>query len=308
MAVADEPLVYVIVLNWNGKEETLECLESLQRVDYGNFRVLVVDNASTDGSVEVVGERYPEVEIIENSENLRYSGGNNVGIAQAMAHDADYVLLLNNDTVVDPSFLGRLVSAAAGDEKRGIIGAKIRYYGDRDLIWYAGGRVDFARGGISHRGIRYRDNGEFDKGCATDYVTGCCMLIARPVIEEIGGLDEGYYIYTEDADYCHRAGEAGFICYYEPSARIWHKVSSSSGGGLTPFKVYHRVRSNFRFFARHARWYHWLTIPFFVGGRGLVFALDQLLHGNREAVGALLRGGADLVLGRGEHAEAGRGA
>ena len=304
----EEPLVYVIVLNWNGKEDTLDCIESLGKVDYGNFRILVVDNASTDGSAEAVRESYPDVAVIENPENLRFSGGNNIGIAEAMSSGADYVLLLNNDTTVKANFLGRLVSAAEGDQKRGIVGAKIYYHDDMQKIWYAGGKVDFARGDISHRGIRCVDDGEFDVAGETEYVTGCCMLIGRSVIERIGGLDEEYYIYTEDVDYCYRAREAGYLCYYEPSARVWHKVSSSSGGGLTPFKVYHRVRSNFLFFSRHARWYHWLTIPLYVKGRGLLFTYGQLRRGNRKAVGALLRGVVDVVFGRGKKLKAGTGA
>ena len=133
------PLVYVIVLTCNGKDDTLECLKSLQQVTYSNVRLLLVDNASTDRTVEAVEERFPGVEVISNQSNLRFAGGNNIGIRYALDRGAEYVLLLNNDTVVDGDFLMQLVHAAEKERAIGMVGPKIYYYDDRRRIWFAGG-------------------------------------------------------------------------------------------------------------------------------------------------------------------------
>ena len=262
------PFVYIIVLNWNGMEDTLSCLHSLKNVDYANFAVLVVDNASTDGSVERVKELYPEMTVLVNSANLRFAGGNNAGIEYALSRrdgegrpEADYILLLNNDTEVSPDFLVNLVQVAESEQRIGIAGPKIYYHSDPRRIWYAGGKVEFWKGWISHIGIREVDNGQYDIVRRTGYVTGCCMLIKREVLEKVGKLDETYFIYGEDADLSLRASKAGFDLVYVPNSVIWHKVSASSGGNLSWFKNWNKLKSQIRLMARYARWYQWATIP-----------------------------------------------
>lgn len=256
------PSVYIIVLNWNGKEDTLACLQSLERVGYSTYSVVLVDNASSDGTVESVGDLFPSVTTIRNSENLRFAGGNNVGIEYAMRMNADYILLLNNDTVVDQNFLDELVNAAESDSQIGIAGAKIFYYDEPDRIWYAGGRIEYWKGWISHIGIRERDAGQHDTPRDVGYITGCCMLVKRTVIEKIGKLDESFFIYGEDADWSIRAARAGFRLRYVPSSKVWHKVSSSSGGNLSWFKNWNKLRGQLRLMVRYAKWYHWCAIPF----------------------------------------------
>lgn len=256
------PLVYIIILNWNRKEDTLSCLQSIERVAYPNLSVILVDNASSDGTVESVGESFPSVKVIENSRNLRFAGGNNVGIEYALRNKADYILLLNNDTVVAPDFLDRLIEVADTDKRIGIAGPKIYYYQDRKRIWFAGGRVEYWKGWISHIGVREPDHGQYDVLREVDYITGCCMLVKREVIERVGKLDERFFIYGEDADWCLRASRAGYTLVYVPSSIIWHKVSASSGGNLSWFKNWNKLKSQLRLMARYAKWYHWLTIPF----------------------------------------------
>jgi len=272
------PLVYVIVLTWNGKADTLECLKSLRPAlrDYPNARVLVVDNASSDGTVEAVRGEHPDVEIVVNETNLRFAGGNNAGIRHALEKGAEYVLLLNNDTVVDAEFVSHLVNAAEKDAGVGMAGPKIYYYSSPRQIWFAGGRIDWWQGWVSHVGIRQRDHGQYDAVRDVDYLTACCVLVKKQTVERIGLLDDRYFIYGEDADWCVRAQRAGFRLVYVPSAVVWHKLSASSGGHLSWFKNWNKLKSQLRLMARYAKPYHWLTIPFVLTGKILIALLSAL--------------------------------
>jgi len=255
--------VEVIILNWNGKEDTIECLNSLQKVKYDNFEITVVDNASTDDSVEIIAAEFPSVKLIKNNMNLMYAGGNNIAIKEALNGDAVHILILNNDTILHEDFLEHLVKVFRSDEKVGIVAPKINYYSDRKLIWYAGGFVNFFTGNIYHRGLRKQDDGKYDLSNEVDYATGCCMLIKRELFEKIGLLDEAYYIYTEDVDFSFKAQAAGYKVVFEPRSLIWHKVSSATGGAFSFFKIKNKFRSNMRFFNIYAGWYQWFTIlPF----------------------------------------------
>jgi GT2 family glycosyltransferase len=260
-----QPLVAIVILTWNGRNDTLECLASLQGVTYPGRKTIVVDNASADGTAEAVKARFPEAEVIVNAGNLRFAGGNNAGIRRALGLGADYILLLNNDTDVDPGFLGRLVEAAEKDPLCGMAAPKILYYGDRDRVWYAGGAISWWQGWISHIGVREKDDGRFDRGGPTAYVTGCCVLVKRKLVEEVGMLDEAYFIYGEDADWSIRAARKGYRLLYVPEARIWHKLSVSAGGHLSWFKNWNKLKSQIRLMSRYAKPYHWLTIPFGMG-------------------------------------------
>ncbi len=260
--MAAQPLVYIVVLTWNGKDDTLECLRSLRDVTYSNFKILVVDNASADGTAAAVIEEFPDVEVVINKSNLRFAGGNNVGIQKALDHGAKYIMLLNNDTVVEKNFLNNLLDAAEKNSFVGMAGPKIFFHDDPRRIWYAGGKIEWWKGWISHVGVRQIDNGQYNIQSETDYITGCCVLVKSEVIQQIGMLDESYYIYGEDADWCIRTARAGYILLYVPAAVVWHKLSVSSGGHLSWFKNWNKLKSQIRLLARYARWYHWLTIPF----------------------------------------------
>jgi GT2 family glycosyltransferase len=259
--MAEFPRVYIVVLTWNGKADTLECLQSLRHLTYSNARILVVDNASEDGTADAVRSSFPANELIVNNSNLRFAQGNNVGIEYSLKRGADYVLLLNNDTTVEPEFLTRLVEVAQNDRLVGIAGPKIYYHGHQEQIWSAGGKIDWWRGWISHIGIRETDENQCNTLREVDYVTGCCMLVKREVIDAVGTLDEKFYLYGEDVDWCIRARQAKFKVVYVPSSHIWHKVSASSEGNLSWFKNWNKLKSQVRLMARYARWYHWSTIP-----------------------------------------------
>jgi len=291
MMATTDPLVHCIVLNLNGGDLPRETLQSLEQMTYANFKIIVVDNGSTDGSQALVCLNYPEAILIENGANLGFGEGNNVGIRYALDNNADWVFLLNNDIVVDSHLLTNLMTVAVADDKIGILGPKIYYHTEPARLWYAGGKVNYFTGVISHRGLREEDRGQYDRVEETDYVTGCAFLVKREVLETVGLFDPVYYpMYSEDVDLAVRAARAGYRLVYVPPGKLWHKVSASSGGGMTPFKTRLKVEHNLIFFKRHARWYHWLTIPWCVGALAAKFVASELFKGNFAIVSALLRG------------------
>ena len=277
-AADSPPSIAIIVLTWNGRDLTLDCLRSLEGVTTPNLRTILVDNASQDGTAEAVRRRYHDrVTVIENAENLGFAAGNNVGIQHALAVGADFILLLNNDTVVAENFVDHLLAPMLDAPAVGITAPKIYYAEPEKQIWFAGGEISMWRGTAKHTGIREMDRGQYDTAHDIDYATGCAFLARRAVFEKIGDLDPGYRAYFEDADFCMRARDAGFRIRYVPAAHVWHRISASTGGQLSRRKANRKLASSRRFFARHAKPYHWLTIPFFFVGdvvriAGLVLA------------------------------------
>jgi GT2 family glycosyltransferase len=259
--MSPQPTTYVVLVNWNGKNVTLDCLASLHAVTYPRMKIVVIDNASTDGSPEAFVQRYPDVEVLQQRENLRFAGGNNVGIRHALGRGADAVLLLNNDTLVDPGFLDPMIERLFSDPACGIVAPKIFYAGDPQSIWFAGGEISMWTGTMRHTGIREHDHGQYDTARTIDYASGCCLLTSSAVIERVGVLDESYFMYGEDADWSMRVRRAGYHILFESRAKVWHRLSVSAGGHLSAFKLRNKAVSNFRFFARYGSWYHWLTFP-----------------------------------------------
>ncbi len=258
------PTVGIVVLTWNGKALTLSCLESVVRLSYANLAVIVVDNHSSDGTAEAIRTRYGDrLEIIVNEANLGFSRGNNIGIERALARGVEYVLLLNNDTVVDSALIASLLSVFRDHPRTGVVGPKIYYENPPDQIWYAGGRVSLARGITRHVGIRQKDVGQFDSVREVDYVTGCALMARREVFEKIGYLDPAYRAYFEDVDFCVRAKRAAYEIRYAPRGMVWHKISASTGGQVSWRKISQKFRSSLRFYGRYSAPHHWLVIPFF---------------------------------------------
>ncbi len=253
------PKVSIIILNWNGKKDTLECLESLKTITYPESEVIIVDNGSIDGSTECFKKLYPEIEIIENQKNLGFAEGNNVGIRKAMEKDVDYVLLLNNDTVVDPEFLGELVIAAEDDPKNGIVGPKIYYYNNRKLIASAGGKIGFF-GNTYQIGEGEYDAGQYDFKKKVTWLTGAAILIRKELIFDIGGLDSNFFIFEEDLDLCLRANKNNYACFYEPKSKVYHKGEVSTSkmpgyfsvrNGLIVARRYYNLKKLSLFLIRH---------------------------------------------------------
>ena len=285
------PLVYCNVLTLNGRDVLAETLDTIRAMTYPNFRVLVVDNGSTDGSQQFLKERYPRVHLIENGENLGVTGGRNVGMKYALEHGAEWIHHIDNDVRVDPELLSELMRAAAIDPKIGILGSKIFYYAKPDTLWYAGGNVNYWTGMVTHRGLRQKDTGRYDRFEDTSYVVGCSFCMNRKVLERVGMFDPIFNpFYTEDSDMCARALRAGFRVVYVPTAKLWHRVSTSSGGIITPKRMTLKIEYNLIYFKRYARWYHWLTIPWCIGFLTLVFLVKELAKGKFSTIPALARG------------------
>ncbi len=255
-----EPRVVIIVLNWNRRELTLQCLRSLEQLRYGNYATLVVDNGSRDGSVQTIRAEFPRVEVQPLPVNLGYAGGNNAGLEVALKQNPDWIMFLNNDTEVAPDLLAALISGAERFPDGAVFGPKIYYGGQEDLIWYAGGQVSLPLGRTRHRGIREPDQGQYDESGPTDFVSGCCLLIRADLVRRLGGFDPGYTMYMEDVDLCCRARQMEAGCYYIPAGRVRHYLSSSVGGELSLRKVYLKWRSGMRFLRRYARPWHWPSI------------------------------------------------
>ena len=244
----------VIVLNWNGLADTRAALASLSacRVPPGwQVGLMMVDNGSTDGSVEAVRREFPAVEVVALPENRRFAGGNNEGMKRALAAGADAVMLINNDIEAANGLFDNLLGALERDPDAGAVVPLICFAEPRDVIWYAGGRCVPALGFAAHRGLREPDRAQFRKVESTGYITGCCLLASREAWLEVGPLDERYFIYAEDTDWSLRARAAGYRLLFVPRARLWHKVSAASGAA-SPWKIYQRLRANLMLFARHA--------------------------------------------------------
>ncbi len=227
-----KPRICIILLNWNGKKDTLECLESLSKANYSSFTTIVVDNGSTDGSIPAIRASFSHVPIFETGSNLGFAGGNNVGIQWALSKSFEWILLLNNDTIVDPHFLTAFMDAAKNMPQAKIFGAKILRYGDPHRIDHLGGKWNpgnakfesIASGLLDSELIEYKSE-------AVDYVCGAALLMHHSVPRTIGLLESRFFLFWEETDYCFRARHVGFEIWTAPAAKVWHKVSASFIGG-----------------------------------------------------------------------------
>jgi GT2 family glycosyltransferase len=221
---ASQPSVLIVVLCYNGVALTLACLESLRRLEYERADILVIDNASSDGTPGAVRERFPGVTVIETGANLGFAAGNNVGLRYALSHGYDYALLLNNDTEVAPDFLDVMVAQAESAPEIGMVGPTIFFYERPDLVWSAGGTIDWRKGTSSMRGAGVVGGDQHGSPADVDFVTGCALLCKRAVLERAGLLDERFFMYFEETEWCVRAARAGFRIVHTPGARVLHKI------------------------------------------------------------------------------------
>jgi GT2 family glycosyltransferase len=249
-------VIAVVIVNWNGRSLLDSCLGSILEQSQPPERIFLVDNGSTDGSVQHVRSAWPTVSVLETGSNLGFAGGNNVGIRAALTAGADLILLLNNDAQLLPGALESLVSSLERGEARVSASApKILYRSDPDVIWAAGGRFDWWRGVVVDRGLNQRDTGQYDRPEEVASATACCLLVRSEAFREIGLLDEDYFMYFEDADFSARLNRAGHTIAYQPQARVLHDVFGSSGGEAqrpSPLALYYSTRNRSLFIARHA--------------------------------------------------------
>jgi GT2 family glycosyltransferase len=248
------PSVHIVVLNWNGKSDTLECLTSLQSVSYPNRMIVVVDNGSTDGSEEAIKTAFPDVTFIQTGENLGYAEGNNVGIRHAMESGADFVFILNNDTITDSNVVTALVAEAEKNPNAAILGPKIYFYDRPDIINSAGGHLDYLTLARGHIGYGVRDDGTtYASVAAVEWITGCAMLLRLSVLREVGFFDPDFFLICEELDLCTRIRKRGFEILFVPEAKLWHKVSAAFDGNFSALYCY--------YFFRNSLLYVWKNFP-----------------------------------------------
>jgi hypothetical protein len=293
--------VNILVLNWNGWSDTIECLESLQRLNYPDYRIVVIDNGSTDGSMEKIkfwaageipvksnyfdydptskpvrwieydrataeaggsSELEAEIErlspnrkmvLLQTGENLGFAGGNNVGIRYSMKRGADYIWLLNNDTIVDAEALLALINEIGSDRHIGMVGSKIFFYNRPNILWFAGGTINRFTGRTEHLGMRCVDSPQWSTAKDVDYVSGCSLLVSPKLIVNIGLMDESFFLYYEETDWATRAHSNGWRIRYQPSSKIWHKVSKSVGLN-SPIMIYYFNRSALIYAKKHSKY------------------------------------------------------
>lgn len=251
------PLLTVLLVNYNRADDTIACVESLRQSTFHDFEIIIVDNASHDGSADILAARCPDVTLLRNGVNVGFAEGNNTGIRLALERERKYILLLNNDTVVDPRALEMLIGTMESHPYPGVAGGKIYYYNRNNVLWFAGGyfNPDSALGG--HYGIAEVDAGQFNAATTSDFITGCCLLFRREVCDAIGLLDGSYFAYLEDADFCVRARRAGFPVMYQPAAVIYHKVSTTSSWD-SPLYLYFNLRNKILFLRKNSSPRRWI--------------------------------------------------
>lgn len=290
----------VILVNYNGKKYNMSCIESiLAGAGAEDVKIIVVDNASQDDSMRLLEDRYAgdeRLELLGLDDNYGFSRANNEGIGRAKSWGADCVMLLNNDTEIEPDMLRRLRECGERHSDSMIV-PKIYYSDDRTRIWSAGGSVSPVIRKVRHIGLNETDEGQYDTEREIAFATGCCLWIPMKVIEKAGMLDERFFLYYEDTEYSFRLRRLGISIYYCPKAVMYHKVGASTKGADSPLCAYYIARNWLLCNRMHLGWRYPLFVAYYALNRTVCCAL-WLLQGKRELVRATLRGISDYRNGR----------
>ncbi len=291
--IKNNPLIFAVVLNYNGWQDATECVESLKKVTYSRLKILIVDNGSTDASglelEKLVGEN---IELLTTNKNLGIAGGNNIGIKYALKHDADFVLILSNDTTATPDLIEPLLEVIINDQKIAAVGPKILYYDDPSLIWFAGAKINpfLARAPII--GANQPDaslTGVLD----VDLLMGCCMMVRREAFEQVGFFDERFFFQNEDLEFSYRLKKADWTIKVSSDSRLYHKISRT----ITPESYdrwYYSTRNRLLFIQYNLNFLEQITATlFFVGTRPFKF-FEWLLAGRVDLIQASLHGFKDF--------------
>ena len=224
------PKVGAIIVTYNRRDDVIECIDSLLKSTYPELTVYVIDNSSEDGTSEAISGQYPQVVLIESNKNLGFSEGNNVVLARALQDGMDAVFLLNDDAVVKDDAIQTLVDVLYQYDEIGVVSPKISLYSDPEVIWSAGGVIEPDNGIATQRHYGETDCGQADSASIVDYAVGCAMLIKSDIVRTVGGIDPRYFMYYEEADWCRRIRDAGYLILYVPKSQVLHKVSLQSNG------------------------------------------------------------------------------
>jgi GT2 family glycosyltransferase len=298
------PLVVVVVVVWNGRADTLECLRSLEADEYPNKQILVVDNGSTDGTADQIRAEGLNVTIINCPTNLGFTGGNNVGLAEALRRGAVYAFLLNNDTTIEADALTRLVDAAEVATGVGLLSPVVHYYDVPDEVWFSGAGIYMRRGEALHTKVPtefdrpgpQRGNSEKSQIFDSEWVSGCAVLARMEAVAVVGGFDDRFFLTWEDVDWCVRMRRCGWDVSVVRDARIYHKCGRS-GARLAGIHRYYAVRNSLLFVAKHAG-LHYPSALLFIIGRHLRGAIRSRGEVRAESICTVIEGLKDHLLGR----------
>lgn len=293
METGNFPPVAVIIVAWNQLDKTLACLEAVAAFDYPAFRVLLIDNGSDQPLAEPVKAGFPAVEVTRLPRNMGFAGGYNAGLRRALAGDSAFFLLLNNDTLPSPDALSMLVDALNSATDTGLVTAKVLYAAEPGRIWTVGANLNLFLD-LTDGGQGQLDAGQWDAPRDVDFAPFCAVLGRRAMFEQVGLLDEGFFLYYEDMDYCRRARQAGWRIRLQPHARVLHDVSASSGGRDSPMERYWMAQSSGRYFRKHGRGPRMLLIAPFRLTSAIKMTARLLAAGKGDALRAYWRG---LIIG-----------
>jgi len=255
------PKIHLIVLNWNDKELSGKCLSSIEKVSYPNYEVLIVDNNSQDGSVEFFKENFSQYDVLALEDNLKYAGGNNAAVEYLKPKEEDFLVFINNDTIVSSDFLDHLITPFLNDANCIITVPKILFAMDINKIWYAGGIVNMWKGKIDHVGIRNFDGPRYSFMMETDYATGCCLCINSADFKKLNYFDTMFNMYCEDVDLSIRAKKMNRKIVYSPKSIILHSVSQSLGENSFK-KIQNKLLGQVKLFWKHASGLQIITLTF----------------------------------------------
>jgi len=293
--IQNKSKIAIVILNWNGYEDTSECIISLQNITYDNYKIIIVDNGSRQDDFLLLKKNFPEIEVIRSESNLGFTGGNNLGIEYAMKMHPDCFLLLNNDTIVEPNFIQPLLDVFEKEKDAGITAPQINYFYEPKKIWTEGGNISLVRGS----GFAYSDRIESkikpDNKSVT-FVSGCCMLIKKEVLEKIGLFDDNFFLYVEDADLCFRTIKADFKIFVSNNSRIFHKVSSSTNESLSQLPLYYVTRNRLYFAKKNFGYSYFITFIYILFSM-ITKSVKWFISSESKNVQVVFRAFKDFVLG-----------
>ena len=280
-------MVYIILVNYNGFDDTFVFIDSIKKKEKKiNYKIIVVDNNSTDDSVKKL-KKIKDIKLIISKKNLGFAGGNNLGIKYALKEDAKYILLLNNDTIITENLISNMIMEYERHDDLGILGCRIMYYDNKNLINFNGGKINYNKGTVEIYNKKKKYFGNEAKFKYTDYLTGCCMLMNKKFIDSVGLLPEKYFMYYEDVDYCVKTKRKNYKMGILTDSVLYHKESSSSGGEQSPFSIKWNTRNRLLFIKKYCN--KLIAYPFFYLTR-LMVIMNYKIRGRNDLIKALMEG------------------